>query len=317
MRVAVREALVVLLTVAMFACGGGSQPAPTQPTVPPTPVPPPVTVSSVVVGVAGQLPAVLAPGDKLQLFAQATNSDGTTTDATNTAIWQSSNPTLATVSSGGLLTAFAEGALDVTATYQNRSGSIRAEVAKPTCRATLTPPSLSFGALASSGTVTVTTTLSDCRWTAKSSASWLSLSFDPGRSGPGTFTYAVPGNNHTDPRDAEIVVSVVGGPAAIHTIHQERPLGCVYTVSPEALTFSRAGGPGSFRVTTMPSDCQWRITDLVGELSGLTPTSATGAATVTYTVIPNSFSSTHDHTLSVQGLSGLNPPGIHTIHLVQ
>jgi hypothetical protein len=25
---------------------------------------------------------------------------------------------------------------------------------------------------------------------------------------------------------------------------------------------------------------------------------------------------THDHTISVQGLSGLNPPGVHTIHLI-
>ena len=37
---------------------------------------------------------------------------------------------------------------------------------------------------------------------------------------------------------------------------------------------------------------------------------------VRYTVTPNSFSSSHDHTLT-SGLSGLNPPTVHTIRLVK
>jgi hypothetical protein len=307
-------ALVIALMVA--SCGGGSPPGPAQPTpVPPTPPPAAVTVTSVVVGVAGAAPAVLAPGDKLQLFAQATSSDGTTTDATNIATWQSSNPVVATVSSGGVLTAFAEGELDVSATYQNRSGSLRAQIEKPGCRATLSPASLSFGALSSSATVTVTTTMSDCRWTAKSTASWLSVSFDPGRSGSGQFFYSVPGNNNPDPRDADIVVSVAGGPAAVHKIHQERPVGCVYRVSPEKLTFGASGGPGSFTVTTIPNDCQWRILDTWSSLDIIGPTAATGSTTVRYTVAPNA--SVFDRTLRVQGLSGLNPPAVHTVSIIR
>jgi len=253
--------LSICATILLTSCGGGTK-TPTQPTPPAAPGPAPVTVTDIRIGTAGNASTTLAPGDRLQLFAQAVNSDGTVNDVTNLAVWQSSNPLVATVSAGGVLTAAAEGALDVTASYSSKSGSLHAEVQKPGCAVTLSPDSIVFGALASSATVTVTTTLSNCRWKARSDASWLSFQLDPNRSGNGTFTYSVPGNNNTDARDATIVVTVDGGPTSLHRIHQ------------------------------------------------------TGSATVRYTVAPGSFSSTHDHTISIQGLSGLNPPGVHTIHLV-
>jgi len=198
----------------------------------------------------------------------------------------------------------------VTATYSGRSGSLHAEVRKAGCKVTLSPDALVFGALASGGFVTVTTSLSTCRWTARSDASWLPLQFDPGRSGSGSFSYNVPGNNNPDARDARIVISVVDGPAAIHAVHQERPVGCVYQVTPARLTFSSSGGKGAFQVTTIPGDCQWRISDTWSDIQ-LGTTSGTGAATVSYTVAPNAFR--FDHTFRVQGLTGLNPPAIHTI----
>jgi hypothetical protein len=66
-------------------------------------------------------------------------------------------------------------------------------------------------------------------------------------------------------------------------------------------------------VTTIPADCQWRIADTFSDVPALSPRSGTGAATVTYTVNANAFA--FDHTIRVQGLSGLNPPGIHTIRV--
>ena len=87
------------------------------------PTTPSARVTQVQVGVAGNAQAVLAPGESKQLFAIAMNSDGTTMDVTNLATWQSSNPSLATVSTGGLLAAAAEGAVDVSATYSTVRGS--------------------------------------------------------------------------------------------------------------------------------------------------------------------------------------------------
>src|SRR4051812_26647738 len=120
-------AMTCALLLAVSGCGGSS-PAPTQPTTPAAPTPAPVTVTEVRVGTAGNAATVVAPGVTLQLFAQAVNSDGTVIDVTNVALWQSSNPIVATVSAGGLLTAAAEGALDVSASYSNKSGSLHADV---------------------------------------------------------------------------------------------------------------------------------------------------------------------------------------------
>jgi hypothetical protein len=276
-----------------------------------TPAAPVVTVSSIAVGTAGNAAPAISPGDKLQLFAQATNSDGSVSDVTNLALWQSSNPVVGTVSPTGLLTAAAEGTLDVSASYSGRSGSLHAEVQKPGCQVTLSPSSLVFGALASGGSVIVTTTLTTCRWTARSDASWLSFQYDPNRSGNGSFSYSVPGNNSTDPRDANINITIDGRTVARHTIHQERPVGCVYTVTPEKLSFGQAGGKGSFNVTTQPGDCQWKITDSWSGVQITGPTNGVGAGTVNYTVAPNT--SVFDRPLRVQGLSGLNPPGTHTV----
>jgi hypothetical protein len=310
-----RTSLGVCLLTLLATCGG--QPPstlPTQPTPPAAP-PPGVTVASVQVGTAGNASTTVAPGDKLQLFAQAVNSDGSVADVTNVALWQSSNPVVATVSPAGLVTAAAEGSLDISASYASRSGSLHADVQNPGCRVTLSPASLVFGALEGGGFVTVTTTLSSCRWTARSDASWLSFRFDPNRSGGGNFSYSVPGNNNPSPRDANIIVSVEGGPAAIHAIHQERPVGCVYTVTPEKLTFGAAGGTGSFTVKTIPGDCQWKMTDTWSSVQITGPTTGTGAATVTYTVAPNG--SVFDRPFFVRGLSGLNPPATHTVSIVR
>ena len=307
--------LALCVAIVVISCGGNS-PTPTQPTQPtPTPPAPSVTVTEVRVGAAGNASTTVAPGDKLQLFAQAVSSDGTISDVTNVALWQSSNPVVATVSPSGLLTAAIEGELEVSASYSSKSGSLRAAVQKPGCAVTLTPESVVFGALATGGTVTVTTTLSTCRWKASSDASWLSFQFDPNRSGNGSFTYFIPGNNNTSPRDANIVVTVEGGPTRLHRIHQERPVGCVYKVTPEKLSFGAAGGTGSFEVTTIPGDCQWKITETWSDIQLTTPATGTGAATVSYRVLSNAGG--FDHTYRVQGLSGLNPPAVHTASVVR
>jgi hypothetical protein len=320
MRPSSRHCVPVLVAVslgaAVLACGGKTPVSPSQSGTQPVP-PPTVTVNSISIGVAGNAPPTLAPGDKLQLFAQAANSDGTVIDVTNLAVWQSSNPVVATVAPTGVLTAAAFGALDISATYQGHTGSLHAEVQQPGCRATVSPESVAFGAIESSGFVTVTATRSDCRWTARSDAAWLPFNYDPGRSGSGGFNYTVPGNNNNDPRDANIVVAVVGGPAAVQKIHQERPVSCVYKVAPEKASFSANGGTGSVQVTTLPADCQWKITEDLSSF-GIFFTgvrTGTGAGRVAYSVARNTTTFDFDVSFSVKGLSGVNPPGQHFIHI--
>jgi uncharacterized protein YjdB len=58
-------------------------------------------------------------------------SNRTTEVVTTTASWTSSNPDVATVSPGGLVTAIAEGAVSISATFDNITGSTQAAVPAP------------------------------------------------------------------------------------------------------------------------------------------------------------------------------------------
>jgi hypothetical protein len=94
------------------ACGSSSSPS-----APSTP-PPTGTVTAVNISTASP------SGTTFQLTAMAQLSDGSSRDVTSSAVWDSSNTGLATVSSGGLVTVKGTGAVDFTATYVKVSGSI-------------------------------------------------------------------------------------------------------------------------------------------------------------------------------------------------
>jgi uncharacterized protein YjdB len=78
----------------------------------------PTTVSSV--AVTGTAPTL---GAAAQYAAVATMGDGTTQVVTSSATWTSSNTGIATVSSAGLVTAIAEGAVTIQAAYDGVTGS--------------------------------------------------------------------------------------------------------------------------------------------------------------------------------------------------
>jgi hypothetical protein len=64
-----------------------------------------------------------APGESLQLTLNARWSDGTTTDVTAQATWQTSNARTLTVTSSGLLTGVANGEGSVSGRYSGMSRS--------------------------------------------------------------------------------------------------------------------------------------------------------------------------------------------------
>jgi hypothetical protein len=68
-------------------------------------------------------------GQTAQFTATATMSNGTSQTVTTQATWQSSNTSVATVSSTGLVTAVGAGSADIRATYQSVSGSAAVTVA--------------------------------------------------------------------------------------------------------------------------------------------------------------------------------------------
>lgn len=109
--------LGVLFAAALIvtSCGSGSaNPVAATPT-PSSPMP---TVSSI--SVSGETPGV---GQTAQFTATETLSDGTTQAITSEATWQSSNPSVITVSPSGLVTTVGYGEADLTAAYSGVTAS--------------------------------------------------------------------------------------------------------------------------------------------------------------------------------------------------
>ena len=295
----------------VLACGGSKSPTAA------TPAPPSVTVTAVQVGIAGNASSTLAPGESRQLFAMATQGDGTSMDVTNLATWQSSAPGMATVSASGLVTAAAEGAVDVSATYKSTKGSLHVDVVS--CTVSVTPPTAAYTAFGGSATLTVSVNAPSCRWTARSDQSWFPLTVEPSAAGSGSFSYTLPPNSTASARTAKVIVSVPNGVTAAHTVTEDRPLGCSYVTVPEDLTFTASGGSGQFNVVTTPGDCQWNIVNGMSSL-GVSITSGfsgRGAGLVRYTVQAHTRSVDADGYVEIAGLSGLNPNGRHHIILLK
>src|SRR5438067_972940 len=108
-------AAAVAIALGMAGCSDSS-PAPT-----PSP-----SVSSV--SVTGSTPNV---GATTQFSATATLSNGTTQAVTSQASWQSTDTTVATVSSSGAVTGVDGGNADVRATYSGVAGSLGIAVPAP------------------------------------------------------------------------------------------------------------------------------------------------------------------------------------------
>jgi uncharacterized protein YjdB len=101
-----------------------------------------------VIGVAVSGGSSLAAGLTEQLAAQGTYSDSSTQSVTTQVTWQSSDPTVATVSSAGVLTALKTGSVVVTASIGTVSGTLSVVVNG----ASLTSIAVSGSALASGST---------------------------------------------------------------------------------------------------------------------------------------------------------------------
>ena len=82
----------------------------------------------------------LSPGASQQLTATGTFSDGSQADETSLASWTSSNPAVATVSAGGMVTAVAPGSVTITASVESTSGTISGSDAVTVATAPPPPP---------------------------------------------------------------------------------------------------------------------------------------------------------------------------------
>ncbi len=118
-------ALVTLLVSAMTGCGGGGGgTSSTSGSIVSAPSP---TLKGVSESHSGPMPL----GTTQQVTLTGTYSDGTTRDITGIASWTSSNTSVLTVSSSGLLTAVGQGTANITISAGNITGTFNLSVGPP------------------------------------------------------------------------------------------------------------------------------------------------------------------------------------------
>lgn len=125
----IRTSFVIFLLAATVAgCSTKSTPTTPTSTANPTPTTPAApTVSTVTVSGTSSFTSKT----QSQLTAMVTLSNGTTEDRTGSANWQSSNTTVATVSSQGMVTTLASGDASITATVSDIRGALGIQVRIP------------------------------------------------------------------------------------------------------------------------------------------------------------------------------------------
>jgi len=81
-----------------------------------------------------------------------------------------------------------------------------------------------------------------------------------------------------------------------------RKSSCTYSINPTSATFGAGGGSGSVNVTA-PSGCPWTVSNVPSWITITSGSSGSGNGTVSYTVAPNSSTSSRTATLTIAGQS--------------
>ncbi|HEY9282070.1 MAG TPA: BACON domain-containing carbohydrate-binding protein, partial [Pyrinomonadaceae bacterium] len=186
-------------------------------------------------------------------------------------------------------------------TADNRSGTIdlvgagnvkRAiAISQSGCYA-ISPASKSVGPDAATGSVTVTAGASCAGWTAASNVPWITITAGAGGTGNGTVAYSVAPNTSADARQGKLTIA-----GKTHTVNQA---GC-YAITPSSRTFGPDAGTGTVGVTAGDSCAGWTAASNVPWITITSGGGATGDATVTYSVAPNSELLSRTGTLTVAG----------------
>jgi hypothetical protein len=162
-----------------------------------------------------------------------------------------------------------------------------------TCTFTLSETSLTFGAVASPGSVNVWTAAS-CVWTATSARGWMTITAGATGTGPGTVSVALTANTSPDARTGGLTIA---GRAVAVTQAGAQPA-CTVVVSPASATFTKDAANGTFTVTT-PASCAWSAASSDGWITITSGAGGTGTAVVAYSVARNTGTAPRTGTIRV------------------
>ena len=304
--------LVAVISVALSGCNG----SPTEPTPPPVVRPPsePTLQSLETSGTT----TFQDLGVMSQLTAIAGYSDGSSENVSDRSIWQTSNPAVVTVSGTGLLTTVGYGEADVTVRFESLADSVRVSVTAPAARCALSlSEAAAFNRPGGSGTLSVQTG-EGCYWAASTDVSWITMVGTSDGRGPGSVTFVVAPLTNGAARTGTITVKSYGVPDVFVPIRQENVDGPEpsfrYYVTPDRRTVQwEASSRWTVTVTTSRRGARWTATSDQEWLVVTEGTSGTGQGLLRYRVEENPLNLDRIGTIIVAGLSGQNPPALHTV----
>ena len=172
------------------------------------------------------------------------------------------------------------------------------------CRFTLDHTSAAFQSQGGSDSVAVATT-SPCEWTARSLASWISITSGATGAGAGTVAFSVAGSSGA--RSGEILIAGQTFTVEQGTGSGPAPPSCSTSINPTQLSVSAAGGPVSVGVSAAPG-CTWGAASATAWLTVRT-NSGIGPGTVQVDVAANTATTARTGSATIAGGTFTVPAG--------
>lgn len=213
----------------------------------------PSTPTLTAISITGRIPDI---GTTTQFNAFAVYSDGTSKEVTNIAVWRSSNTAAATVNSGQVR-GVAAGETDISATYQNVTGTLPIKIGAVAGPPAPTPAVYDVSVAGPAPAIGATTRL------------FATATFSGG-TGQDVTGLAVWRSSNTSVAtvSAGAMTGVGAGQVNISATYQGVTgttlfaIGstCVFSVTPSALSFNASGGTATLFVRSSASTCHWTAT---------------------------------------------------------
>ena len=145
-----------------------------------------------------------------------------------------------------------------------------------------------------------------CKWAARSTASWITVTAGADGAGNGTVTYRV-GSNGNDPRSGTVTIG-----DRTHTIVQQgratapappappTPPNCTYAINPTSTNTGAGGGSGQVNVTATAT-CTWTAVSNNAWLTVTSGATGTGNGSVGFSAAANNTGGTRTGTITIAG----------------
>ena len=256
-----------------------------------SPSPPPVTVTRVTV--TGATPPI---GGSWEFQATAVFSDNTSKAINNLATWRSSDTAVATVL-GGTVNVLKAGEVDISATYQNVTGSVHLVIAPTACVLAVFPGAVSIASTGGTATIFVSSSSgSNCNWTAKSSDPFVTITSGASGVGVGSVTISVAANAGAA---RAAVLTVAGVQVTVSQAGSQGASNCTPTLLPTSADYSAEMKEAAVTVLVSPG-CQWTASTTSTFIT-YNPFAATGTGngSFTYRVFGNLTGAPRSGTIKV------------------